>query len=841
MNLDKVIARAVPPPLRVGGPFVPVKTDPVVRAHRRERMVEAFGSREAAEAHAESLGLPLDDWLARLDDVRLEGEEPLWATLFREMRTELRDDPHYSFEYVRKWAKARLFERWPRELVRGPKAHSGFLNYLAQRLTMPVHALTLSERRMGLTATWNERIERGAALAWIFGQVAADWFASVETILDRAARDRQLYSRAFMGCDDPGPLLRVEPGLGDAHEGGNSVAILRFERGSVVYKPKDLRIAVAVGEIVELIGAPGVTGPNMLLRDGYAWEEEQHTAPVDGPDAAAAFYRALGSWLATLQGLAGVDFWFDNLIADGATPRFIDYETAVQPLGLGIDPDGVRTDLLRLSPGIVGILPMFGVSGAAQDPTDMGCLTRPGKHQIPTFLTGGESSEWEESRFAPRLADGTAVDVTEHFDAFEEGYLEVVRALRGKNLQERVLNVLRRTPDATLRVIVADTWTCYGMVRQSLNFGALADGVWREIALQRTMKIFAEVAGSLRENVVADLRRLDVPLFHTHLDSRAMYGTADGRMNNMFALDALHEVPRRLEVLGAASDGERLAWLRSTFSMRKDNPPRRQPPAGSAKLPEPSAGNLREWALEITRDIRRHTHVDDNGKPTWTAVSMEVFAGWRGLLALSVDVLCGRAGLAYALRELAEGLNEPALAELAAETLEGAALDYMEWQQFHLNPGFVVGVGGLVTSLARTPGLRPLAEEVYHKAAEGQIWRDWGGDFVAGLEGWQVAAEAVGEPPPQEHGEPRPYAPAGRVWLAPWLDPDNAAPVCPNRECAAERRRDRDLHGSWFPHRWLDDRHDLSIVNGLPALAIAFLRLANGAEAIDGPIIDYLR
>ena len=106
----------------------------------------------------------------------------------------------------------------------------------------------------------------------------------------------------------------------------------------MVYKPKDLRIAAAVGEIAELIGAPGVIGPNMLLRDGYAWEAEQHTAPVAGPDDATAFYRALGSWLAMLQGLAGVDFWFDNLIADGATPRFIDYETAVQPPGHGYQP-----------------------------------------------------------------------------------------------------------------------------------------------------------------------------------------------------------------------------------------------------------------------------------------------------------------------------------------------------------------------------------------------------------------------------------------------------------------------------------------------------------------------
>ena len=46
---------------------------------------------------------------------------------------------------------------------------------------------------------------------------------------------------------------------------------------------------------------------------------------------------------------------------------------------------------------------------------------------------------------------------------------------------------------------------------------------------------------------------------------------------------------------------------------------------------------------------------------------------------------------------------------------------------------------------------------------------------------------------------------------------------------AAARRRDRDRHGSWFAAEWLDDRHNLSGVDGLPALALAFARLAEAA------------
>ena len=839
MNLDGVIARAVPPPERTGGRFVPVRTDPAILRHRQERMAAVFGSRVAAAAHAEAIGVQPEAWFDCLRDVRLDGEEPVWATLFREIHARLREDSHYPFRDVRKWMKGRLLADWPADLARGPNAHSGFLDYFAERLAPPLQALKFSERQLGLAPTWNERFERSAALAWIFGQVAADSHAAAIAILRRAAEDRQLFSRAFFGADEPGRLLKLEAGLGDPHEGGSSVAILRFERGSVVYKPKDLRIAATVGDITALIGAPGVIGPRMLIRNGYAWEEEWHPAPVAGSKAADAFFQALGGWLAMLQGLAGVDFWFDNLIAAGAIPRFIDFETAVQPLGLEVDPDAALTDVMRINPGTVGILPMFSVSSSGQDPTDLGCVTRPGKHRLPSNVSGG-AAEWEESRFAPRLANGAAVDVSDHFNAFEDGYLQVAHALRNRELQSRMMSVLRRSGDATIRVIVADTWTCYRMIRQSLAFGDLSDGVWREIALHEAIHGFSVMTGSLRESAVADMRRLDVPLFHTRLDSRTLFGTGRGRKDNVFALDALSEVPRRLEVLARAPDDERIAWLRSTFSLRKDNPPRRRPPDGRAKLPTADAGNLLEWAREIAVGIERSAQLDERGKPIWAGVSVDVFVGWRGIMALGVNVLCGRSGLAFALRELASGLAEPRLATLAAETLEGAAQDYLKWPQYHINPGFVVGVGGLVTALARTPGLRPLAEKVFDIAADRKIWLAWGTDFVSGLDGWRTAAAALGEPPPREHGRQLPYSPLGQSLLAPWLDPENAAPVCRDRPMAARRRLDRDCHGSWFADRWLDDRHNFSIVNGLPALAVAFMRLAED-EALDGAIIDYLR
>ena len=130
--------------------------------------------------------------------------------------------------------------------------------------------------------------------------------------------------------------------------------------------------------------------------------------------------------------------------------------------------------------------------------------------------------------------------------------------------------------------------------------------------------------------------------------------------------------------------------------------------------------------------------------------------------------------------------------------------------------------------------LRPLAAETWRAAASREIWMRSGGDFVSGLAGWREAAAALGETAPSRHGPGLPYAPSALARLAVWLDPENAAPLCPDRRAAARLRRDFDRHGSWFPALWLDDRHNLSGIDGLPALAVCFARLARGEDGPEG-------
>ena len=363
MNADEIIARAAPPPERADASvFEPVATDADSLARRRDGLTKAFGSPAGLAAHAEALGLAPDAWVDRFRDVRLAGPAPDWGRAFRAVFERVSDGPK-PFAEVRRWAQAEARAAWPAGLPAGPEVLEGPLDHLAMRIGTALHPTYRLEYRLGHQPTWRKRFERSPALGYAIGRVTADWLADLARTLRRAADDRALLARAFFGGEDPGALAGIEPGLGDSHAGGCSVAILRFERGGVVYKPKDLRVAVAVGEIADRLTGTGLAPPATLARDGYAWEPVYEAHPIAGRGEADAFYGALGGWLALLQALGGSDFWFDNLIADGAVPRFVDFETAVQPPL--VRPAGMRrlageaAALVEVSPLGAGILPLL--------------------------------------------------------------------------------------------------------------------------------------------------------------------------------------------------------------------------------------------------------------------------------------------------------------------------------------------------------------------------------------------------------------------------------------------------------------------------------------------------
>ena len=207
-------------------------------------------------------------------------------------------------------------------------------------------------------------------------------------LLDRFAADRATVVTELLGGADPGPVVAIEPGLGDRHGRGRTVAAISFADGrKAVYKPRDLAAYVAFGEIAGWLQwrvDAGIRVPAAVCRPGYGWLEFISAGPLPDRGSAAEFYRREGVLLATLYATHATDMHSENIIASGVAPVLVDVETLFHPALPIVRTTGDDPAAYSLASSVLraGLLPSLivdenGPSDWSGMGADHGALNRP--------------------------------------------------------------------------------------------------------------------------------------------------------------------------------------------------------------------------------------------------------------------------------------------------------------------------------------------------------------------------------------------------------------------------------------------------------------------------------
>ena len=197
------------------------------------------------------------------------------------------------------------------------------------------------------------------------------WIDTSREFILRLAIDRTIIGQFFYNSDTKNPVVNIEGGFSDPHNGGHSVLIVTFENSAkIVYKPKDLQLDVNWHALVKRLNyaAPiELKTARTIARDGYGWTEFiSHTACASHEDYKTFFQRA-GAWLALFHCFAASDIHQENIIASGDHPIPIDLETLFQTTEENTeiqDPEGAAfnaaTQTIANSVMMVGLLPAYG-------------------------------------------------------------------------------------------------------------------------------------------------------------------------------------------------------------------------------------------------------------------------------------------------------------------------------------------------------------------------------------------------------------------------------------------------------------------------------------------------
>ncbi len=267
-------------------------------------------------------------------------------------------------------------------------ARADLLDGLAERLaTLSLRALLAElardpapgrharlDARLADPAHRAELLSRHPVLARDLVTAIGSWRAHVARILDRLHADHGDLVRMGLAPERLDALEAVDLSSGDPHDGGQSVATLRFSDGSrLVYKPRDCRVFALYRDLVDAL-APALPGEirlraaAVLPRDGYGWVE----FVAHAEDAASAIPLSrhlgrLGSLLAVAHVLGASDLHLENVIASADGPVPIDLETQIQNRSEvdGEDGTALRRASRMLNASVLGsgILPVQLTTG----------------------------------------------------------------------------------------------------------------------------------------------------------------------------------------------------------------------------------------------------------------------------------------------------------------------------------------------------------------------------------------------------------------------------------------------------------------------------------------------
>jgi type 2 lantibiotic biosynthesis protein LanM len=498
------------------------------------------------------------------------------------------------------------------------------------------------------------------------GTLMAGRCAAVLAMAERLAVDREALA-ALLGTK-PGPLTQVTVGAGDSHRGGQTVALLTFGAGIVVYKPRSVDVDLVLNDLLALVLADAgpdarIRVPRVLPRGDYGWAEHMSHRFCTGHEELSSFYQGIGHWLGIMRLLGGSDLHAENVIACGPVPVVVDCETLFTPaypprpsgFGRAVDQASalVQATVLR-----TGMLPSRGVAlgWRGVDISAAGSLR--GEQpvtDVPVVVDAGRDT----ARFGyepVELAIGAnhpspAPVLADYWDQVLAGFSEVTARLRAVDRDCGLAPMLARFRDCPTRVVL----------RSTEAYAEIARMLWHPVSLNdpaTATERAADLLSAMAEHVpgapddptviaaeVADLAEGDIPFFSTTpslgqltgpggttwLHEQDLIADALGRWRTAdFDMD--HLVIRAALVSAYLNDG----WMPGERRMRTDqirltSLERRRREAAAALI-----GRLRDAAIRA-----------EDGTVTWIAPVLHP-TGWS-VQPLGVDGYGGIPGVSVLL------------------------------------------------------------------------------------------------------------------------------------------------------------------------------------------------
>ncbi|SDE49131.1 type 2 lanthipeptide synthetase LanM family protein [Glycomyces harbinensis] len=515
------------------------------------------------------------------------------------------------------------------------------------------------------------------------------WIDTQLELFTALADDIELIRSEIPGMADAGRLESISIGEGDRHRNGRSVGILRFDQGTVVYKPRNLGMDVAYNGLIDWINAQDpshdLRSVATLHRGEHGWAQFLESDQAVGAAGAERFAWRTGALAAVLYALHATDFHFENVMASGEYPVLVDLETLLH----SDKTDAVAkvegtTDIsaIALADSVhsTGILPnpIIMRDDDGVHALDMSGAVGKGGQQTPMAVPIWENGDTDSMRLVKQHAamddaehnqavdeDGNHVDIAHHRASVVAGFAEIYSLFQ----DHAEALVAPGGPMAAFERLhtrhIARATHIYGTVLlESTHPDFLRDGLDRDRSLSR-LHLGHESRTErvvMIESEIAELTVGDVPVFTIDTSTGVLYGSTPPRPLGQRERP-ITDVTNRIRDMGD-DDRLRQQWIvdaalaATTMIGKEARWPNWSQPVPSDPV---GSGDLEEQSLAIAKRIQS---LLIRGEDTmgWLGLDLVDETHWI-LTPAPIGFYNGIGGITHALDAVASVTGDLTLAE----------------------------------------------------------------------------------------------------------------------------------------------------------------------------------
>lgn len=340
-------------------------------------------------------------------------------------------------------------------------------------------------------------------------------------------------------------------GEGDTHNGGKTVAMVKTNKGVIVYKPHSMDGDYAFEKLLDWINKKdknNLISLKSIVKDGYGWQEfVEYEGNLSDKEAKEYYYKC-GEFLCLFYFLGTTDIHFENVIVHRGNPYFIDLETLVSvPKYLNFS-NILETDFIPgVHSNVVYDFDYSGLCGRGNVSSKIKTISiiKPRTDEmrienVESTIRQNRNIVWVNDEIA-HIEDYEEV-LLQGFNRMwrllvneKDDFIKIIDCCFGKNVLA-YRQVLRAT-QVYSKFLSAATHPDYLMSveKQQLLFERLKANVVEHKVCQRI------------EDEIAQLNRGDVPYYKVKYNSRDLYSAAGIVSKNYFNNTIKEGIYRRLK------------------------------------------------------------------------------------------------------------------------------------------------------------------------------------------------------------------------------------------------------------------------------------------------------